>query len=136
MAQVLDFDMGNDEVCTKYGKMYIGSYLHRTMGIYSMKENAESEVAIRKPKCTDPPQPKCELCRGVKDYCGDDKTYVRTTYPDEGQYSFLGCTYPKTYEYVDFCAAEGDEIAVQEKCQEACEAAGHGNKCWGWCNLG
>merc|ERR1711879_251737 len=38
--------MGNDEVCTKYGEMYIGSYLHRTMAIYSMKENSDDESAI------------------------------------------------------------------------------------------
>jgi len=72
----------------------------------SLALETESQVGGSKKDCTNPPDSKCELCEGVKDYCSG-KRFVRTTYPlEDVQYSWLfGCSYPETYTYVDSCDA-------------------------------
>jgi len=74
------------------------------------KRKKKKKNKKKKKKCTNPPEPTCEECEGA---C-QGKSYVRITYPDEGQYSFLGCSYPKTYEYVDSCGSDEDNDGSDE----------------------
>jgi len=96
----------------------------------AVAEEKESEVGGRKKRkkrasskedCKNPPQTKCELCEGVKDYCSG-RRFVRTTYPlEDVQYSALfGCSYPETYEYVDSCDAMNSECSPV-RCRMFCQ---------------
>jgi len=81
-----------------------------------MRSSAESKVGGS--DCNSPPKSKCELCEGYM--ACDGKEYVITSYQlvdDAKPHPLFGCTYPKTYTYVDLCPEDGaasSEVAVSQ----------------------
>jgi len=81
-------------------------------------EAAVGESKVGGSDCNSPPKSKCELCEGYM--ACDGKEYVITSYQlvdDAKPHPLFGCTYPKTYTYVDLCPEDGaasSEVAVSQ----------------------
>jgi len=89
----------------------------------------QTESKVGSSDCDSPPDSKCELCQPWMPCEG--KQYVITSYAvvDGAKPHFLfGCTYPKTYTYVDLCPQDESDVAVQVS-EEASVGRDFGDNC-------